>query len=223
MTLKNIILTNSNVVILWKLPITKAKISVESCQKMCYNKVYFNALLRSYLLNSFLGVAIFMKVSQPSWNKYEAAILLDALVKFKEGRLSKNEAVKKVSSELRQMAVNNGIKIDEIYRNENGIKLQMHSMESAYNGETISIPATQLFLNTVSIYKTDYAQFEKLLSEAKGMIYSKRNEKSEFLLWLSQKLSAGQAQEIKSALYEIEQQTKKQTSLRVRSMIRLAL
>ena len=150
-----------------------------------------------------------MKVSQPSWNKYEAAILLDALVKFKEGRLSKNEAVKKVSSELRQMAVNNGIKIDEIYRNENGIKLQMHSMESAYNGETISMPATQLFLNTVSIYKTDYAQFEKLLSEAKGMIYSKRNEKTEFLLWLSQKLSAGQTQEIKSALYEIEQQTKK--------------
>ena len=65
MTLKNIILTNSNVVILWKLPITKAKISVESCRKMCYNKVYFNALLRSYLLNSFFGSCYFYE-SQPA-------------------------------------------------------------------------------------------------------------------------------------------------------------
>ena len=150
-----------------------------------------------------------MKVSQPSWNKYEAAILLDALVKFKEGRLSKNEAVKKVSSELRQMAVNNGIKIDEIYRNENGIKFQMCSMESAYNSETVSIPATRLFSEISEIYKTDHVQFEKILSEARNMVNSKKSKKADFYSWLSQKISVGQVQEIKSALCEIESQARK--------------
>ena len=150
-----------------------------------------------------------MKVSQPSWDKYEAAILLDALIKIKEGKLFKDEAIRKVSSELRRMAVNNGMKIDEIYRNENGIKFQMSSMESAYDGETVSIPATRLFSEIAEIYKTDHAQFEKILGEARSMVNSKKSKKADFYSWLSQKISVGQVQEIKSALCEIESQARK--------------
>ncbi len=82
-----------------------------------------------------------MKVSQPSWDKYEAAVLLDALIKIKEGNMSKDEAVKKVSNELRQMAVNRGLEIDDTYRNEPGIRLHLPRMESAYIGETAGFPA----------------------------------------------------------------------------------
>ena len=150
-----------------------------------------------------------MKVSQPSWDIYEAAVLLDAFIKINENKLSKDEAVRKVSVELRQMAVNRGLEIDNTYRNDNGIKLQMSSMESAYNGETISIPATRLFLEIVGIYKTDYVQFEKILSEARSMVNPKKSKKEDFYLWLSQKISVGQVQEIKSALREIESQARK--------------
>ena len=150
-----------------------------------------------------------MKASQPSWDKYEAAILLDALIKIKEGKLSKDEAIKKVSSELRRMAVNRGLKIDDTYRNEPGIRLHLLSMESAYNGETVSIPATRLFSEIAEIYKTDHAQFEKILSEARGMVNTKKSKKADFYSWLSQKISVGQVQEIKSAMREIELQARK--------------
>lgn len=38
------------------------------------------------------------------WDKYEAAILLDALVSSYEGRISRREAIESVSSELRNRA-----------------------------------------------------------------------------------------------------------------------
>ena len=148
-----------------------------------------------------------MKERQPTWDKYEAAILLDALVKFKEGRLSKNEAVKKVSSELRQMAVNNGIKIDEIYRNENGIKFQMCKMESAYNGETTSLSSTQLFSDVVNLYRNSRAEYEKILSRARGEISidnKKVTYKEKFFQYLAEKVSPAQLSALYDCYAEIE-------------------
>lgn len=138
------------------------------------------------------------------WDKYEAVILLDALIKTYEGALSKETAIKKVSDELRQIAVNKGINIDDAYRNENGIRYQMRSMESAYYGTTSSIPATQLFIKIVSIYNTDSAQFEKILSEAKGMTTLNKNDEADFASWLASKISTGQIQELTTALHEVE-------------------
>ena len=142
-----------------------------------------------------------MKERQPTWDKYEAVILLDALVKFKNGQLSKSEAIKKVSDELRQLAVNRGVKIDTIYRNENGIKLQMCRMESAYNGETVSLSSTQLFSEVVKMYRNDRAEYEKILSRARGEIGTdnkKTTYKEKFFQYLAEKVSPAQL----SALYD---------------------
>ncbi len=54
-----------------------------------------------------------MTIKQPSWTKYESAILLEALIATIEGSLSRSDAIKEVSSTLRKIAVNQGIKIDE--------------------------------------------------------------------------------------------------------------
>ena len=110
-----------------------------------------------------------MVTSQPSWSKYEAAILLDGYLEVLNGKLSRKDAVVRVSLDLRQMAVRQGISIDGTYRNENGIHFQMKSMESAWQGHTVSKPATRLFSEVADLYKNDRHEFETILSEAKAM------------------------------------------------------
>ena len=73
-----------------------------------------------------------MAERQPSWDKYEAAILLEGILASMKGELTRSDAVKAVSHDLRAMAVHRGIEIDAVYRNTNGISFQMKSMESAY-------------------------------------------------------------------------------------------
>lgn len=107
---------------------------------------------------------------QPQWDIYEAVILLNGYLEALQNKKPKLQIIKRVSSELRQMAVNKGIIIDDIYRNENGISYQMKSMDSAYKGHTVYTPATKLFKETVEIYQNERKRYEKLLEMAKGMI-----------------------------------------------------
>ena len=110
-----------------------------------------------------------MGTSQPAWSKYEAAILLDGYLEVLSGKISRKDAVSRVSHDLRQMAVRQGIAIDCIYRNENGIHFQMKSMESAWQGHTVSKLATRLFSEVADLYKNNRHEFETVLSEAKAM------------------------------------------------------
>lgn len=87
--------------------------------------------------------------SKVPWSRQEAAILLDGYIKLQNGGLPRLRIIKQVSIDLRKMAVNNGVEIDDIFRNENGISFQMQSMESAYCGRTVTKPATQLFKEIV--------------------------------------------------------------------------
>lgn len=59
------------------------------------------------------------------WDMSEAVIMLNALIAAREGRISRKDAIESVSSELRARAKRNGIEVDDIFRNVNGIKLQM--------------------------------------------------------------------------------------------------
>lgn len=81
---------------------------------------------------------------QPSWDKYEAAILLEGLLTSMKGELTRSDAIKAVSRDLRVMALHRGMEVDEVYRNTNGISFQMKSMESAYLGRTVFQTASKL-------------------------------------------------------------------------------
>jgi len=122
---------------------------------------------------------------QPAWTLHEAAILLDGYLETVKGGLPKLRIIKRVSENLRTMALNNGIDIDAVYRNENGIAFQMQSMESAYLGYTVKgKPATKLFANTVELHNSDRQQYEKILKEAKAMIEGEMTIKEYFAEWL---------------------------------------
>lgn len=110
---------------------------------------------------------------QVPFTEYEAALLLDAYLKTLSGEKERMESVRDCSLQLRQMALNAGSEIDDIYRNVNGISFQMASMESAYQGHTIMKPATRLFTEIVFLYRNDAARYRQLLKEAKGMASAK--------------------------------------------------
>lgn len=115
-----------------------------------------------------------MVVRQPSWNKYEAAILLEGLLDSMKGKLTRLEAIKVVSHDLRAMALHRGMEIDEAYRNTNGILFQMKSMESAYLGRTVFKPATKLFEDVAGLYHESYDEYKKLLREARAMVIEEK-------------------------------------------------
>ena len=108
--------------------------------------------------------------SQPKWDIYESVLLLDGYLETLRKREPRSHIIGRVSSELRVMAVHRGLKIDEAYRNVNGISYQMQSMDSAYKGKRIYVPATKLFQETVSLYRNQNNRFQELLKEARYMI-----------------------------------------------------
>ena len=69
---------------------------------------------------------------QLQWNIYEAVILLDGYLEVKNKNMSRSKIIENVSKDLRKMAINQGIEIDDIYRNRNGISYQIQSMDSAF-------------------------------------------------------------------------------------------
>lgn len=67
------------------------------------------------------------------WNEHEQAVLLQALVDVCNHKIERKQAVSKVSKKLRNYAIARKIAIDDKFRNENGISLQMSCLEYAYN------------------------------------------------------------------------------------------
>lgn len=142
---------------------------------------------------------------QPKWDIYEAVILLDGYLETLRANRPKTQIVKHISADLRRMAVNRGIEIDNIYRNENGISYQIQSMDSAYKGKKVYVPATRLFKGTVELYRTDTKRYFKILEEAKSMVAAKQNNKDAFLAWAASTLSAHRYKWIEKNILKMEQ------------------
>ena len=66
------------------------------------------------------------------WNEEETAILVSCFMKFKDGLLTRKEAVKMASTDLRKRAIRIGLEIDDTFRNENGISMQMSKIEDLF-------------------------------------------------------------------------------------------
>ena len=141
---------------------------------------------------------------QPQWNIYEAVVLLDAFLEVQRKERPRSHIIKDVSAALRQMAVNQGLVIDDVFRNENGISYQLQSMESAFRGKKIYVPATKLFTEVVSIYNENQSRFDSLLEEARGMI-EKHDNKEAFLSWASSVVPEKQYKWLDDNLLHVEQ------------------
>lgn len=141
---------------------------------------------------------------QPSWNMLEAIVLLEAFISTKDGLLSRTDAISRASSDLRKMALNQGMNIDQTFRNESGISFQMHSMESAFYGKTMFKPATKLFAEATRICREDQEEYQKLLKEARTMIDGKKTIVDDYMQYLAEKVSPSQISEFCNCYSEIE-------------------
>lgn len=142
---------------------------------------------------------------QPKWDIYEAAILLDGYLEAQQKSQPRIRIIKRVSEQLRNMAINRGKVIDEVYRNENGISYQIQSIDSAYKGEKVYVPATRLFEEVVELYRTDTERYFEILEEAKNMIAAKQNNKDAFLVWAASVLPAQRCKWIEKNILKMEQ------------------
>ena len=102
------------------------------------------------------------------WDKYETAILIDAYLKVKNEQLSQSEAVKEVSLLLRRRATHLGVAIDSVFRNENGIGMQIKIIGGLIDKKPSGLhSATKIFHEMVDLYKTDSQEYEKILFKVK--------------------------------------------------------
>lgn len=117
------------------------------------------------------------------WDKYETAILLDAGLQVKRGEVSRKTAVKTVSALLRERAICKGIEIDEVFRNENGISMQLSALMTAFDKKDGGLTVSKLFLDIIELYRSSPQEFELIVKEAKGMNEADHNIES-FDSWL---------------------------------------
>ena len=99
------------------------------------------------------------------WDEYEVALLIDACNRIRDNKIDKAECVHKLSNLLRQRAKANGINIDEVFRNENGIALQMTKMEYLLTDGKKGLPgASKLYIEMAKMSKLNSDEFEKMFS-----------------------------------------------------------
>ncbi len=106
-------------------------------------------------------------------------ILLDALIAYLDGKITLKSLKTDVSSFLRKYALYRGIEIDDKFRNENGIAMQLWVMEYYFTGGKHGLKKDQcpkIFQEAIDLYHQDRKEFELILREAKAM---NQNDKKE--------------------------------------------
>lgn len=142
--------------------------------------------------------------SRIPWDIEEAVLMLDMLLKSLDGKLTRKEAIRQVSEKLRRRAVNRGIEIDDIFRNENGITFQMSALEVAYTGiETKLKQPTKLFVDTVNLYRNHRELYEERLKEAEHVVEPK-SVQDEFCSYLSMQMPTFQLSDAYLMLSDVE-------------------
>lgn len=115
------------------------------------------------------------------WDKYETAILIDACIQIINNKMDKNAIIKIISEKLRNRAVNSGLVIDNVYRNENGIRMQMTIIMSIIQDENPGLyNASKLFYEMVEMYRADYKRFSSILKEANFQVTSIADKNTTF-------------------------------------------
>ena len=138
------------------------------------------------------------------WDIEEAVLMLDMLLKSLDGKLTRKEAIRQVSEKLRRRAVNRGIEIDDIFRNENGITFQMSALEVAYTGRKTKLKQpTKLFVETVNLYRNNRELYEEILKEAENVV-EPTSVQDEFCSYLSMQMPTFQLSDAYLMLSDIE-------------------
>ncbi|MEI3119394.1 MAG: hypothetical protein V8S86_00040 [Eubacteriales bacterium] len=119
------------------------------------------------------------------WDKYEAAILLDTCLRVDQGVFDCSSAITLVSIILRNRAIHRGLEIDNIFRNENGISMQLSAMTNCLHHKSGGLTISKIFRDTVELYESDKKAFDTLVREAMELDFENKKERT-FASWLEE-------------------------------------
>ncbi len=126
------------------------------------------------------------------WDEFEIALLIEACEEVLGGVKRKAEAVRRLSSDLRRRAVSKGVTIDEVFRNENGISVQMQKMDYLLTHGEKGLPgASKLYAKMAEIRETNPQKFVEILKRAKEEIdmsdlpQQNSDRRAQFVRWLN--------------------------------------
>lgn len=135
-------------------------------------------------------------MSNRYWNKYEYALLLETCLNLIDGKVNSFTACDKLSKNLRAMAINQGEKISDAFRNFNGMSWQISLMREALSGRSRSkLHCGVGILNIIDLYRNNRAEYNAILAEAHRKINASNLTKEEgvnymqdFKAWLGERI-----------------------------------
>ena len=116
-----------------------------------------------------------MKQIKINWDEYETALLIDLFWRIEKEPSKKEEYISNFSRELRNRAKNLNIEIDEFYRNENGIAMQLTSIGHCFYPDRPTLTVSTMFDRIAKMYQNDKITYDNLLKEAMNQIQSSNN------------------------------------------------
>lgn len=149
------------------------------------------------------------------WDKAETALLIDVYLRIEAGQLPMQEAVSVLSHQLRYRAMKAGIKIDEVFRNENEIRMRLGEIQFLMTGGKLGFRNTSsLFKEMVNMKQSDPESFTKILYDARKEIETAGPSKEGFFKWLSNRMTAIQFAEVRFALADLNDYANKKNLIR---------
>lgn len=138
------------------------------------------------------------------WDEYETALLIDACIKIDEGKLRTQDVVSDLSKKLRRRAIRQGIIIDEIFRNENGIAMQLQKIRFILDEKQGAFRHnTKVFIEMVNLFRKDREQFNHILEQAEEEI-AMDSKQEDFFNWLSSRVSSSHLSDYFMAVSDLE-------------------
>lgn len=148
------------------------------------------------------------------WDMQEAAVLLDGLIKVREGKIKRADAVANISKKLRARAKKKYGTIDDKFRNENGISLQMARIEYGFtNGQSGMGPTSKWQNAIIKVFNDDKKAYDELLNEASTIFKSEKNQNMNFFDWLNKREDVDEKIKRKNIWIDINAILKKNSKL----------
>ena len=111
-----------------------------------------------------------MIASRIPWDKFETALLIETFWQIERREVDRQTAINNLSLSLRKKATNQGLRIDEKFRNINGISIQMGNIALSFFPVRSPLHRTAIFDEVATIYKTNREEFNRLLRIAHSFI-----------------------------------------------------
>lgn len=104
------------------------------------------------------------------WDKYETVLLIEAFWKIEGDKTLRSGVIEQLSRDLRAKAQNQGIEIDDTFRNINGISIQMANLASSFYPDRASMHKTAIFDEMAKLYLQNRQEYEAILREAHALV-----------------------------------------------------